>query len=177
MILNIATRSTFSCHYHYCTFIGSNLAPFPLLLQLPRHNQNQKNNTGLPTTTSTKVITVKSKYLKYDWLIIYGKISWYLQKIIVFDGKLCHTSEWKRLWAQRLTLSDVTENDWFTYFRWCSFFFQLRDLPTLEYLVKFWRPKGKEGGGGGIDFFPHFLDQVTGVLGSRNWKMIKQIIL
>ena len=31
-------------------------------------------------------ITVKSKYLKYDWLIIYGKIWWYLQNSLFLMG-------------------------------------------------------------------------------------------
>ena len=73
-------------------------------------------------------------------------------KLIVFDGKLCHSSEEKRLWAQRLTLSDATGNDWFIYLKWCTFFFQLRDLPTLEYWSNFDVKRARKRWK--IEFFP-----------------------
>ena len=121
----------------------SDLTPFHYSLS-PQHHQNKKQNQHLlPTTSNTKShnhqIEISQIWLP-DNLRQNMKLS---LKHIVFDGKLCHTSERNRLWAQPLTLLDVTGNDWFIYLRWCSFFFNLRDLPTFEYLVKFWGRQGK----------------------------------
>ena len=134
---------------------------------LPQHHQNKtQNQHRLPTTTNTACrrhltpladdnqhrlpttsnIKRHNRQIKISqiWLADNLRQNMNLSlKLIICDGKLCHTNEGNRLWARRLTLSDMTSNDWFIYLRWCSFFCNLRDLPTLEYLVKFWGRKVK----------------------------------